>query len=118
MPSRREFHRLSMAAAAAALSPAAPAQNAPPGIPAAPAAAAPVAPRRRAEETLRPELYGTHGIVAAGRHYTVEAATRILAAGGNAFDAGVAAVFAAAVNEISHFGLGGEAPVVLFQAGT
>lgn len=57
-------------------------------------------------------------MVAAGRHYTVEAATRILGAGGNAFDAGVAAVFAAAVNEISHFGLGGEAPVVLFQATT
>ena len=40
----------------------------------------------------------------------------MLAAGGNAFDAGVAAVFAAAVNEISHFGLGGEAPAIVFQA--
>jgi gamma-glutamyltranspeptidase/glutathione hydrolase len=68
--------------------------------------------------TLRPELYGTHGMVAAGRQYTVEAGTRILAAGGNAFDAGVAAVFAAAVNEISHFGMGGEAPAIVFQAAT
>ncbi|RYD89206.1 MAG: gamma-glutamyltransferase family protein, partial [Sphingobacteriales bacterium] len=42
--------------------------------------------------------------------------TRILAAGGNAFDAGVAAVFAAAVNEISHFGLGGEAPAIVFDS--
>jgi gamma-glutamyltranspeptidase/glutathione hydrolase len=116
MPSRRDFHRLSLAAAAAALSANASAQDA------SQASAAATAGRRRAQErereTLRPELYGTHGIIAAGRHYTVEAGTRILAAGGNAFDAGVAAVFAAAVNEISHFGLGGEAPAIVFQAGT
>ena len=53
-----------------------------------------------------------------GRHYTVEAGTRILAAGGNAFDAGIACVFAASVNEISHFGLGGEAPAIVFEAGS
>jgi gamma-glutamyltranspeptidase / glutathione hydrolase len=114
MPSRRDFHKYSLAAAAAALAPSGHGQNAPS------AAASAVAGFRRAEEkvTLRPELYGTHGIVSAGRHYTVEAGTRMLAAGGNAFDAGVAAVFAAAVNEISHFGLGGEAPVLAFQART
>jgi gamma-glutamyltranspeptidase/glutathione hydrolase len=109
MPSRRDFHKLSIAAAVAALPATASAQN-----------AAPVAApgRQRPEEmpTLRPELYGTHGMVAAGRHYTVEAGTRMLAAGGNAFDAGVAAVFAAAVNEISHFGMGGEAPAIVFHA--
>jgi gamma-glutamyltranspeptidase/glutathione hydrolase len=71
-----------------------------------------------ARETLRPELHGTTGIVAAGRHYSVEAGTRVLAAGGNAFDAGVAAVFAAAVCEISHFGFGGEAPTMVYEAGT
>lgn len=48
----------------------------------------------------------------------MEAGTRILAAGGNAFDAGVAAVLAAAVNEFSHFGMGGEAPAIVFQAAT
>jgi gamma-glutamyltranspeptidase/glutathione hydrolase len=111
MVSRRDFHKIAAAAAAAALSSNAPAQT--PLVSGAPSEGS-----RRAEEkeTLRPELYGTHGIVAAGRHYTVEAGTRILAAGGNAFDAGIAAVFAAAVNEISHFGLGGEAPAILFQA--
>jgi gamma-glutamyltranspeptidase/glutathione hydrolase len=109
MPSRRDFHKLSIAAAAAAMSPDLRAQNVP--LP----AGAPAAPRRPVE-TLKPELYGTHGIVAAGRHYTVEAGTRILSAGGNAFDAGVAAVFAAAVNEVSHFGMGGEAPAIVFQA--
>jgi gamma-glutamyltranspeptidase / glutathione hydrolase len=109
MPSRRDFHKLSIAAAAAAFSGNVRTQNVPMAS-GAPAAA------RRPVETMKPELYGTHGIVAAGRHYTVEAGTRILAAGGNAFDAGVAAVFAAAVNEISHFGMGGEAPAIVFQA--
>ena len=68
--------------------------------------------------SVRPEVYGTHGIVAAGTAYTVEAGRRILAAGGNAFDAGVAAVLAAAVNEFSHFGMGGEAPAIVFEAAT
>ncbi len=112
MPSRRDFHKLSIAAAVAALPAAASAQNAPPPSIAAPA--------RRPEEmlTLKPELYGTHGMVAAGRQHTVEAGIRILAAGGNAFDAGVAAVLAAAVCEVSHFGLGGEAPAIVFEAGS
>ena len=62
------------------------------------------------DETMRPEIVGTFGIVAAGRHYAVEAGIRTLIAGGGATDAGVAAVFAASVTEISHFGFGGEAP--------
>src|SRR5580692_4852969 len=68
------------------------------------------------KETMRPEIVGSHGIVAAGRHYAVEAGMRILLAGGNAFDAGAAAVFAASVTEISHFGFGGEAVVILYDA--
>ena len=71
-----------------------------------------------AGETLRPEIVGNFGIVAAGRHYAVAAGTRILLAGGNATDAGVAAVFAAAVTEISHFGFGGEAPTIIHDAKT
>ena len=46
---------------------------------------------KSAGETLRPEIVGQFGIVAAGRHYAVAAGTRILMAGGNATDAGVAA---------------------------
>jgi gamma-glutamyltranspeptidase/glutathione hydrolase len=69
-----------------------------------------------AGETLRPEIVGNFGIVAAGRHYAVAAGMRILMAGGNATDAGVAAVFAAAVTEISHFGFGGEAPTIIYDA--
>jgi gamma-glutamyltranspeptidase/glutathione hydrolase len=67
-------------------------------------------------ETMRPEIVGQHGIVAAGRHYSVEAGMRMLHDGGNATDAGVAAVFAAGVVEISHFGLGGEAPTLIYDA--
>src|SRR5437879_6388286 len=59
-------------------------------------------------ETMRPQIRGTHGIVAAGRHYSVAAGIQILQQGGNAIDAGVASVFAAAICEISHFGFGGE----------
>lgn len=112
MPSRRDFHRFSIAAAVAALPGSAVAQALPP------ASIASAGSGRRVEQvpSLRPELYGTHGLVAAGTQYTVEAGMRILAAGGNAFDAGVAAVLAAAVNEISHFGMGGEAPAIVFQA--
>jgi gamma-glutamyltranspeptidase/glutathione hydrolase len=65
---------------------------------------------------LRPEFRGRHAVVAAGRSYTAEAGVRLIAQGGNAIDAGVAAIFAAAVTEISHFGLGGEAPIIIYSA--
>ncbi len=67
--------------------------------------------------TYRPEVLGRVGVVAAGRHFAAEAGMQMLARGGNAVDAGVAATFAAAVTEISHFGLGGEVPIVLYLAG-
>ena len=69
-------------------------------------------------QTMRPEIVGTHGIVAAGRHYSVAAGVRILQEGGNAIDAGVASVFAASVVEISHFGFGGEVPTMIYDAKT
>ncbi len=70
----------------------------------------------RSPATYRPEVVGRVGVVAAGRHFAAEAGMRMLARGGNAIDAGVAATFAAAVSEISHFGLGGEVPIVLYLA--
>jgi gamma-glutamyltranspeptidase/glutathione hydrolase len=54
-------------------------------------------------------------MVAAGRHYAVAAGVRVLQQGGNATDAGVAAVLAAAVTEFSHFGMGGEAPMMVYD---
>jgi gamma-glutamyltranspeptidase/glutathione hydrolase len=67
-------------------------------------------------QTIRGEVRGSHGVVAAGRTFTVDAGARMLASGGNAIDAGVASIFAAAVVEISHFGLGGEAPIIIYSA--
>ena len=67
--------------------------------------------------TYRPTIRGRHGIVAGGQPLVVEAGLRMLHRGGNAVDAGVAAVFAASVIEFSHFGLGGEVPVLIKLAG-
>ncbi len=71
-----------------------------------------------AGQALRPEFSGTQAVIAAGRTYTVEAGAELIAMGGTAVDAGVAATFAAAVVEISHFGLGGEAPMAIYLART
>src|SRR5213594_3395533 len=76
----------------------------------------PPSPLPRRSDTMRPEILGTHGIVAAGRHYSVSAGVRMMQQGGNAIDAGVASVFAASVCEISHFGFGGEAPALIYDA--
>lgn len=70
----------------------------------------------RGSATYRPEVAGRIGVVGAGRHFAAEAGMRMLARGGNAVDAGVAATFTAAMTEISHFGLGGEVPIVLYLA--
>jgi gamma-glutamyltranspeptidase/glutathione hydrolase len=109
---RRWMHRSALAVAVAMAAGMA-AVGAQQRVPApAPPASAPRA------ETLRPEILGTRGIVAAGRHYSVSAGVRIMQQGGNAIDAGVATVLAAAICEISHFGFGGEAPTMIFDAKT
>src|SRR3954468_19321626 len=65
---------------------------------------------------VRGEVRVSHGVVAAGRTFTADAGARLMNSGGNAIDGGVAAIFAAAVVEISHFGLGGEAPIIFYSA--
>ncbi|HEY3176583.1 MAG TPA: gamma-glutamyltransferase family protein [Candidatus Polarisedimenticolia bacterium] len=65
-------------------------------------------------KVFRPVVRGLHGAVAAGNPMTVEAGLRMLRGGGNAVDAGVAATFAAAVTEFSHFGMGGEASILIY----
>jgi gamma-glutamyltranspeptidase/glutathione hydrolase len=77
-----------------------------------------VVPAGAAAQSLRPEFSGQHAVVAAGRTYTAEAGAELIGTGGTAVDAGIAAVFAAAVVEISHFGLGGEAPMLIYLAKT
>ena len=66
--------------------------------------------------SIRGEVRANHAVIAGGRTFTANAGARLMAAGGNAIDAGVAAIFAAAVVEISHFGLGGEAPIIIYSA--
>ena len=71
------------------------------------------AARREAEPAARYAARGTHAAIAAGTDYATDAGMRMFHSGGNAVDAGVAAMFAAAVTEYSHFGFGGEAPILI-----
>jgi gamma-glutamyltranspeptidase/glutathione hydrolase len=85
---------------------------------AAPVGLAQQAPAPKPVETIRPEITAARGIVAGGRNYSIAAGLRMLERGGNAVDAGVATVFAASVVEISHFGFGGECPLMIYDAKT
>jgi gamma-glutamyltranspeptidase/glutathione hydrolase len=64
-----------------------------------------------------PEVRTMHEMVGGGNNFVVEAGMRILSAGGNAVDAGVAATLAAAVTEEDHFSMGGEMPLLVKLAG-
>ena len=56
---------------------------------------------------------GGNGALATGSNYSEEAGMRVFLHGGNAVDAGVAALFAAAVAEFSNVGMGGETPILI-----
>src|SRR5215831_1816727 len=77
--------------------------------------AATIAPAQRKdfERPVRHAIRGTHGAVATGSDAAAEAGMRIYFRGGNAVDAGVAAMFAGSIVEYSHFGFGGEAPILI-----
>jgi gamma-glutamyltranspeptidase/glutathione hydrolase len=64
-------------------------------------------------DTFRPVVRGKRGAVAAGHPLSAEAGMRLLQQGGNAIDAGCAAILAASVIEFSHFSFGGEAPIII-----
>ncbi len=68
---------------------------------------------RPAERPLRQPVRGVHGAVAAGSEWATEAGMRSYYKGGNAVDVGVTAMFAASVTELSHYGMGGEAPILI-----
>ncbi len=70
-----------------------------------------------AQPTMFPPVRGMHEMVGAANNLEVEAGYRILTNGGNAVDAGVASVLAAAVTEQSRFGLGGEMPLLIKMNG-
>ena len=67
--------------------------------------------------TMFPPVRGTREMAGAANNFEVEAGYRLLTQGGNAIDAGVAAVLAAAVTEQSRFGIGGEMPLLVKMAG-
>ncbi len=62
----------------------------------------------------RPPVMGPHGGVSAGHPLTTAAAFEILTRGGNAFDAGVAALLVGGVVEQDLYSLGGEALVLVY----
>src|SRR5262245_1014657 len=65
--------------------------------------------RQAAGSALRPAVMGPSGGVSTGHPLTTAAAFSILLKGGNAFDAGVAALIAGGVLEQDLYSLGGEA---------
>ncbi len=67
--------------------------------------------------TMFPAVRGTHYLVGAANNQEVAAGFQMLEKGGNAVDAGVATVLAAAVVEQNRFGLGGEMPLLIKMAG-
>jgi gamma-glutamyltranspeptidase/glutathione hydrolase len=85
------------------------------GSPGAPAAA-PV--ELEAGETFYPVVRGRRGAVVGGNPFTAQAGFRQLVAGGNAIDAGVAMVLAAAITEFDSYGFGGEVPILIYLAET
>ena len=68
---------------------------------------------RPAADTFRPVVRGKRGAVATGHPLAAEAGLRLLRQGGNATDAGCAAILAASVIEFSHFSFGGEVPILI-----
>src|SRR6185369_12991250 len=67
----------------------------------------------RRDPPMRQAVRGTHGAVAAGSDWATNAGMRLFDQGGTAVDAGIATMFAASVTELSHFGMGGEAPILI-----
>ena len=69
------------------------------------------------QTTGRPVIYGTQGVISSGHYLTSMAGMRMLLSGGNAFDAIVAAGFAAAVTEpIASYSLAAEGVFMLYHA--
>jgi len=73
--------------------------------------------RLASTKTMFPSVRSTHEMVGGGNNFVTEAGLRILHAGGNAVDAGVASVLAAAVTEEDHFSMGGEMPLLVKMNG-
>lgn len=66
----------------------------------------------------RPTVSSRRGVVASGHYAATSAGIRMLAQGGNAVDAGVAAAFALAVVRAHKDGIGGECPILIHSPKT
>lgn len=62
------------------------------------------------------KIIGKNGAIGAGRAGSEEAGMRILKAGGNAIDAGVASILALSVTDHDQFCFGGEVPIIIYLA--
>src|SRR5579862_2436052 len=74
----------------------------------------PAQDRKEPSAPLRPAVMGATGAVSAGHPLTTAVAFSTLLKGGNAFDAGVAALLAGGVLEQDLYSLGGEALVLVY----
>src|SRR5215470_5615033 len=74
----------------------------------------PVQDQQPAGSALRPSVEGPSGGVSAGHPLTTAAGFQILLKGGNAFDAGAAAILTGGVLEQDLYSLGGEALVLVY----
>ena len=75
---------------------------------------APPAQSMAVQGPLRPPVIGRNAGVSAGHPLTTAAALEILQQGGNAFDAGVAALLVGGVVEQDLYGIGGEALILVY----
>src|ERR1700749_4738468 len=64
----------------------------------------------------RPTIMGTHHMIAATQYRAAEAGFKILEAGGNAIDAGVAAGIALGVVQPEFVNVAGVAPIIIYSA--
>ena len=69
--------------------------------------------QRNVDRPMHLDFRGTRGAVAGGTEFATDAGMRMYYTGGNAVDAGIAAMLAGSVTEFSHFGVGGEAPILV-----
>ena len=67
-------------------------------------------------EAMRPRVMGTHGVISSGHYLATQAGYEVLRAGGNAFDAGVAAGMALKVVKMDYAGWTGVAPLLVYSA--
>src|SRR5262244_3058620 len=73
-------------------------------------------PKERCNMAHRPTIMGTRHMVAACHYLASEAGFKILNAGGNAIDAGVAAGIALSVVQPEYVNFAGVAPIMVYSA--